>query len=435
MKCYLHVGVEKTGTTTVQEFLHTNRELLARRGCLFTPAAGERNNWKLPVAAYDAEQRDDLTRAAKISTDDDLHRFRNRLSRDLTAAIERGRDEGCDQIILSSEHLQSRLRSDTSLKRLAGLLDAVGVSEVEVIIYLRDPMTLVSSLYSTMVKNGSTGWRPPGPEHPYFNRVCNHRHTLEQLASVFGSDSLSPRLFQSDTLIGGSIIDDVLEVTGIDGSGLARPTPLNESLSTTAVEILRRVNRYIPLVVDDAVNPARTGLLEIIERNNWGSKYQVDAETAAIYREAFAASNEWVRREFFPERQQLFSLRGGDKSSIATDDSAAVDPGDLDALAALVTDLWVERQRASGVDLNTTELDTRRLIERSGLFDADYYLQTNPGVAAAGVDPLTHFIHRGGVEGRRPSPSFDTRAYLAANPELRENNRNPLVHFLTTTGN
>ncbi len=432
MKCYLHVGVEKTGTTTVQEFLHTNRDRLAEHGCLVTTAAGERNNWKLPVAAYDLEQRDDLTRAAGVVGDGDLDRLRRQLVGDLSTVVKRAERSGCRQVIFSSEHLQSRLRTDTSLKRLASVLDAIGVGQVQVVVYLRDPAALVSSLYSTMVKNGSTGWRPPGPEHPYFNRVCNHQRTIEQFQSVFGAGSVIPRIFQPQDLVGASIVDDLLFAVGLgdlDTGDMARPAPLNESLSTTAVQILRRVNQYVPLVVDDSINPARAGLVETIERNNWGSKYQVDSETVAAYRDAFASSNRWVRDRFFPQREQLFATPTG-SGDVSRMPEEGLSSRDLDAVAALVTDLWVDRQRSAGIDVDTGDLDTRRMVERSGLFDAEFYLQTYPGVAEAGIDPLTHFLNRGGIEGRKPSPSFDTRAYLRQHPELRNHGVNPLVHYL-----
>ncbi|MGV1003171.1 MAG: hypothetical protein ACOYEV_00080 [Candidatus Nanopelagicales bacterium] len=35
-----------------------------------------------------------------------------------------------------------------------------------------------------------------------------------------------------------------------------------------------------------------------------------------------------------------------------------------------------------------------------GVFDSDYYLASNPDVAAAGVDPWTHYLHHGRQEGR-----------------------------------
>ena len=48
-----------------------------------------------------------------------------------------------------------------------------------------------------------------------------------------------------------------------------------------------------------------------------------------------------------------------------------------------------------------------RQIRRSALFDADWYLDRNPDVARSGVDPLRHFVQRGGAEGRQPSVLFD----------------------------
>lgn len=57
-------------------------------------------------------------------------------------------------------------------------------------------------------------------------------------------------------------------------------------------------------------------------------------------------------------------------------------------------------------------------------FNTDEYLAANPDVAAAGVNPFTHYLHFGAAEGRAPSnsfpsfASFDSAAYLAANPDL-----------------
>ena len=39
----IHIGTEKTGTTTIQEFLHINREKLYSKGIVFLKSPGERN--------------------------------------------------------------------------------------------------------------------------------------------------------------------------------------------------------------------------------------------------------------------------------------------------------------------------------------------------------------------------------------------------------
>ena len=64
------------------------------------------------------------------------------------------------------------------------------------------------------------------------------------------------------------------------------------------------------------------------------------------------------------------------------------------------------------------------------LFHAGFYLSQNPDVADARVNPLVHFLSRGAHEGRDPNPWFDTSFYLGADPTLRKSGENPLVHYL-----
>src|SRR5262249_15021249 len=71
-----------------------------------------------------------------------------------------------------------------------------------------------------------------------------------------------------------------------------------------------------------------------------------------------------------------------------------------------------------------------RLVAASGLFVAEWYLQQNPDVAAAGVSPLRHYVLTGGCEGRDPNPAFDSDWYLQQYPDVARTGMNPLVHFL-----
>ena len=59
------------------------------------------------------------------------------------------------------------------------------------------------------------------------------------------------------------------------------------------------------------------------------------------------------------------------------------------------------------------------------------YLVTYADVAAAGVNPLTHYNAFGRHEGRDPSVDFDTSAYLAKYPDVAASGVNPLSHYLT----
>lgn len=64
-----------------------------------------------------------------------------------------------------------------------------------------------------------------------------------------------------------------------------------------------------------------------------------------------------------------------------------------------------------------------------GGFDAEYYASHNPDVAAAGVDLLWHFNTFGWHEGRNPNAYFDTAGYLAHYSDVAASGVNPLWHY------
>ena len=63
-------------------------------------------------------------------------------------------------------------------------------------------------------------------------------------------------------------------------------------------------------------------------------------------------------------------------------------------------------------------------------FDAEFYLDANPDVAAAGSDALDHFLMAGWREGRDPNPRFSTKDYLETYPDIAQAGVNPFHHYL-----
>ena len=64
------------------------------------------------------------------------------------------------------------------------------------------------------------------------------------------------------------------------------------------------------------------------------------------------------------------------------------------------------------------------------LVDRDWYRRRYPDVAAAGADPLAHFLDYGWREGRDPGPLFDTDWYLNAYRDVAAAGVNPVAHFV-----
>ena len=58
------------------------------------------------------------------------------------------------------------------------------------------------------------------------------------------------------------------------------------------------------------------------------------------------------------------------------------------------------------------------LLLKSDFFDSKYYLQENPDVAKAKVNPILHYLQFGWKEGRNPSPLFNTNDYISFRPDI-----------------
>ncbi len=69
------------------------------------------------------------------------------------------------------------------------------------------------------------------------------------------------------------------------------------------------------------------------------------------------------------------------------------------------------------------------VIRNSVFFDAEFYLETNPDVNAARVDPALHYLLHGGAEGRDPGPYFSTKVDLNRRPDVAQAGENALLHY------
>lgn len=348
MQATLHIGTEKTGTKTLQEFLHCNRNRLLEQGILYTRSFGLRNNQKLALFGYEADRRDDVTIRAGIDSDESMQAVKEELLGLLADEVDAS---GCDRVLFSSEHLQSRLRSREDIERLRSALSGIGLHVSEVIVYLRDPVSICRSLHASSVATGSVARRPPPPDSIYFSTVCDHRRTLTTWADVFGPESILPRLFERETMLGKSVMDDFCQVAGIDiTDDYMRPADQNESLSQLAVELLSRVNVAVPRIRDGKIDNNRKALVDLIRRHCSGPSYSPPTSLLEQYRKYYADSNEWVRRHYFPERETLFM------------EAPSVSPGvvgasemELDVIADLIVSIWrldrsAEVQGGSGSD-------------------------------------------------------------------------------------
>lgn len=77
-----------------------------------------------------------------------------------------------------------------------------------------------------------------------------------------------------------------------------------------------------------------------------------------------------------------------------------------------------------------TDAKDLEAIKASGLFDELWYLERHPDVARLGIGAIEHYLWLGWRLGRDPSRHFRTNDYLAARPDVAAAGMNPLLHFI-----
>src|SRR6187551_24585 len=185
MRTTLHIGVEKTGTTTIQAFLDRNRRSLqSDQRIVVTRRFGIGNSRDLATYAIrDDYFNDDHLMELEIATVEAKREFKAQVSMELSRLV--AESARSDRLVLSSEHFQSRLKSVAEVAGLRVLLDANGFSVDSVIVYMRDPAEVIQSMYSTALRGGAAVETPASADNPHWNHICDYRATIERWCSGF----------------------------------------------------------------------------------------------------------------------------------------------------------------------------------------------------------------------------------------------------------
>nr|WP_300307171.1 hypothetical protein [Halomonas sp.] len=243
MKAFLHIGTEKTGTTTIQSFLFNNRNKLGKKGIHVLTAAGRGNGRALPSYAMRHIRFDNFHSMHGISTSLQRKSFDQKIEDDVSCEIDSF--GGCDSVVISSEHFHSRCMFIDEIEKIKYFLDRF-FDDIYVIVYLRPQVDMATSKYTTRLRGKCSlefkdfVFSDCVPEKYYYN----YKKILDNWKTVFGKRYIIPRVFDSDRFLNGNLIDDYLKLLGTDRSGLNEVLNKNESVTPFGQEILRLNNEF-----------------------------------------------------------------------------------------------------------------------------------------------------------------------------------------------
>lgn len=239
---FLHIGTEKTGTTTLQAFLHHNARRLSELSFWY-PNDQETSYFQhrahFPIAGSLLSYEPDF-----VSPKKHLRR------RDAVPDFLRdARECATSRAILSCEHFSSRVHEISTLAEFRNELSTV-FDTIKIVCYIRAQPDLALSAYSSNVQGGRRERLSPdevNPDNAYYNFVS----MLDLWTSVFGHENLIVREFDREKLTNGDICCDFCNVLDIPFETLERVNDENRAIGASKLEMIRQLNRYFPTYQED----------------------------------------------------------------------------------------------------------------------------------------------------------------------------------------
>lgn len=229
MKCiYLHIGLHKTGTTSIQYFLNRNADILASAGInvmkkFIAPRYGHHNiAWGL--------QSNHPRFSTQLPTFEDVVKF-----------IEASKDNA---FLLSSEEF-SKL-DDRGIDTIRKGLDKC---KVIIIIYIRNQADWLSSMYTEAAKKTILPNLEEYVKHKIAKEwnILNYYRLYNRWSSIFGSDCVIVRIYENQKNVVQGFFD-TLDIT-IDPRLFEFPkynTSLNTRFTLANQYVIKWFNRLYP---------------------------------------------------------------------------------------------------------------------------------------------------------------------------------------------
>ncbi|MEQ9317092.1 MAG: hypothetical protein RLN72_14655 [Henriciella sp.] len=306
-RCLAHVGMNKAGSTTIQQWLRANAGELRQQFIVYDPLEDGPPNSLTHDFGFPAIGLGDRHLAAAaarkrfaIETVEDHRARREEFMRRAEASIEAA---GERLYVISSERLQGWLLKGDELRRFTGWLEQ-HFDKVEYVIYVRDQIDWFASAYSQAVKTGSADTLEGFMVR---NGTIDYAEIAARWAEIGGPGSVTVRLLERDALGKGGLLMDFADLLGAAPDGVADVARLNPSMTGDAVVAMAALNAKIAAEPKLAADPAVKSERDALARTVDGPSFKLPEAVALDVARRHAASNEALRKTFFPDRPHLFA--------------------------------------------------------------------------------------------------------------------------------
>lgn len=238
--CYLHIGMEKTGTTTLRMALDVSKDRIEHAGySLIRRSSYFSNDRELVALFQNYDEKDDFWQLISESDRRKPISWTNRRLSEIDHQLSLlGND--C-KLIITSEHLHSRLKTVEEIEHLYSFLSKY-FDRFQVICYLRPQASTVLSLYSTALLNGTmSSW------NEFLLQFINNRDYLDfervltKWEHVFGRQAIRVYSY-SEAVSNGDLIEHFELALELRRGVLKRVNHRNVKMGGFTQKLARSIN-------------------------------------------------------------------------------------------------------------------------------------------------------------------------------------------------
>lgn len=225
---YLHIGLGKSGSSTIQHFATANMERLAAAGLVYPALKGR-----------SPEHHMELGQVARMSQ-------QGAVLPPVFASLREAIHQGAGQSWLLSSEFFLRHDAPGSARNAAALRHFLGAAPVRVLVYIREYPSWVESLYAQKTKRGENADDMDGfIAKRSLGRRVSMLAGLQPWVEVFGAGNIRLRSLNPANLEGGDLIEDLLSAVGVREK-MPPFQRANESPPWTFLELARSINGRMP---------------------------------------------------------------------------------------------------------------------------------------------------------------------------------------------
>ena len=281
--CHVHVGMSKTGTTSIQETLST----VVGQSARYLPAKGT-NHGMIFSNLFEARPWRHVRHLHMGHTKQDVLAMRSRQRKHIIAGMNAAtKDPNTRSIIFSAERMSSTNVADEQATLEFRNFFSQWCSEFRVYGYIRPVSGFVTSAFQQIIKTYGK------PDLEASVRYPHYREKFEKFDRVFGQSNVSLRRFVRSDLTNGDVVQDIADQIGLDITHC--PTQVhNESLSLEAIALLFTIRRSE--YVEDPVRASSIGdqLVTPLLSKIGGGKFGLDPKISVQLIEQNAEDIAWI---------------------------------------------------------------------------------------------------------------------------------------------